>query len=255
ARISRCDALAAGLGRCLHHDQGFDRLHVRPEFSFRRYGGGSRLHAAKPDRRWNPWHLANLQHDRRTGHSAKGGSKRGANWTSARLRSGVGRCCRGDHGCQCGGNISLWRWPARSRCRYRSRRRRRRSAARRSVQERQHLFAKWFIALLACQSTQAEPAVKVRSLGRPGGSRTPQSQVAMPNAQEILRNTVPQRQPVPTRRTTNPTRLFVDRDRLAWWWFLFAGAVLIAAALDRYHLVNAFKQRERVVIIDPAQTF
>jgi hypothetical protein len=77
----------------------------------------------------------------------------------------------------------------------------------------------------------------------------------MPNAQEILRKTVPQRQPVPTRRTTNPTRLFVDRDRLAWWWFLFAGAVLIAAALDRYHLVNAFKQRERVVIIDPAQTF
>jgi hypothetical protein len=77
----------------------------------------------------------------------------------------------------------------------------------------------------------------------------------MPNAQEILRTTVPQRQPTPTRRTTNPTRLFVDRDRLAWWWFLFAGAVLIAAALDRYHLVNAFKQRERVVIIDPAQTF
>jgi hypothetical protein len=31
--------------------------------------------------------------------------------------------------------------------------------------------------------------------------------------------------------------------------------VLIAAALDRYHLVNAFKQRERVVIIDPAGTF
>jgi hypothetical protein len=77
----------------------------------------------------------------------------------------------------------------------------------------------------------------------------------MDTTQDPLRTTVPQRQPAPTRRATNPTRLFVDRDRLAWWWFLFAGAVLIAAALDRYHLVNAFKQRERVVIIDPAQTF
>ena len=47
----------------------------------------------------------------------------------------------------------------------------------------------------------------------------------------------------------------MDRDRLAWWWFLCAGTVLVAAALDRYHLVNAFKQRERVVIIDPAGTF
>jgi hypothetical protein len=47
----------------------------------------------------------------------------------------------------------------------------------------------------------------------------------------------------------------VDRDRLAWWWFICAGTVLVAAALDRYHLVNAFKQRERVVIIDPAGTF
>jgi hypothetical protein len=77
----------------------------------------------------------------------------------------------------------------------------------------------------------------------------------MDTTQDPLRTTVPQGQPPPTRRATNPTRLFVDRDRLAWWWFLFAGAVLIAAALDRYHLVNAFKQRERVVIIDPAQTF
>ncbi len=57
------------------------------------------------------------------------------------------------------------------------------------------------------------------------------------------------------KRRPNPTRLFVDRDRLAWWWFLCAGVVLVAAALDRYHLVNAFKQRERVVIIDPAGTF
>lgn len=77
----------------------------------------------------------------------------------------------------------------------------------------------------------------------------------MTSTQEALRTTAPQRLPASPRRTTNPTRIFVDRDRLAWWWFLFAVIVLIAAALDRYHLVNAFKQRERVVIIDPAQTF
>ena len=78
----------------------------------------------------------------------------------------------------------------------------------------------------------------------------------MDTTQETLRTSAPQRFPGSTKiRHPNPTRLFVDRDRLAWWWFLCAGAVLVAAALDRYHLVNTFKQRERVVIIDPAGTF
>ena len=78
----------------------------------------------------------------------------------------------------------------------------------------------------------------------------------MDTTQETLRTSTPQRFPRSTnKRRPNPTRLFVDRDRLAWWWFLCAGAVLVAAALDRYHLVNTFKQRERVVIIDPAGTF
>ncbi len=78
----------------------------------------------------------------------------------------------------------------------------------------------------------------------------------METIQDILRTTVPQRPPGGlNKHRPNPTRLFVDRDRLAWWWFLCASIVLIAAALDRYHLVNAFKQRERVVIIDPAGTF
>lgn len=78
----------------------------------------------------------------------------------------------------------------------------------------------------------------------------------METIQHHLRTTAPER---PSgglnKRRPNPIRLFVDRDRLAWWWFLGAGTVLVAAALDRYHLVNAFKQRERVVIIDPAGTF
>jgi hypothetical protein len=46
----------------------------------------------------------------------------------------------------------------------------------------------------------------------------------------------------------DPTRIFVDRDRLAWFWFIVAGLILVAAAVDRFFLVQTFKQRERVVI-------
>ena len=59
----------------------------------------------------------------------------------------------------------------------------------------------------------------------------------------------------PARRAFDPTRLFAQRDRLPWFWFFTAIAVTVLAALDRYHLVSQFKQRERVVIIDPAQTY
>jgi hypothetical protein len=57
------------------------------------------------------------------------------------------------------------------------------------------------------------------------------------------------------RRRFNPTRIFVEKDRLVWFWFGFAMLVLFAAAIDRYYLVQSFKQRERVVIIDPASTY
>lgn len=64
--------------------------------------------------------------------------------------------------------------------------------------------------------------------------------------------TAPARAP---RKRFDPTQLFVQRDRLPWFWFLIAVAVTVLAALDRYHLVQQFKQRERVVIIDPSQTY
>jgi hypothetical protein len=50
-------------------------------------------------------------------------------------------------------------------------------------------------------------------------------------------------------------RLLVLRDRLPWFWFLFTVAVLLLSAFDRYRIVSQFKQRERVVIIDPAMTY
>ena len=57
------------------------------------------------------------------------------------------------------------------------------------------------------------------------------------------------------RKRFDPTQLFAQRDRLRWFWFFVAVAVTAFAALDRYHLIGQFKQRERVVIIDPAQTY
>lgn len=56
------------------------------------------------------------------------------------------------------------------------------------------------------------------------------------------------------RQKFDPTRIFVARDRLAWFWFIVAALILVAAAADRFVLVQTFKQRERVVIVDPAGT-
>src|SRR2546425_1580643 len=57
------------------------------------------------------------------------------------------------------------------------------------------------------------------------------------------------------RKRFDPTQLFAQRDRLPWFWFFVAVGVTVLAALDRYHLIGQFKQRERVVIVDPAQTY
>ena len=56
-------------------------------------------------------------------------------------------------------------------------------------------------------------------------------------------------------RGTDPIRIFIDKDRLARFWFLAAVAVLVSAAIERIHLVRTLKERERVVIVDPAGTF
>src|SRR6516164_2834667 len=71
-----------------------------------------------------------------------------------------------------------------------------------------------------------------------------------------LRTTTPAQQPPHVRdRRADPIRVFVDKDRLAKFWFLAAVAVLIGASIDRIALAKTLKERERVVIIDPAGTF
>ncbi len=68
-------------------------------------------------------------------------------------------------------------------------------------------------------------------------------------------STTPAGQTVPLRKQFDLARLLVLRDRLPWFWFAFTVAVLLLSALDRYRIVSQFKQRERVVIIDPAGTY
>src|ERR1700691_1254731 len=60
---------------------------------------------------------------------------------------------------------------------------------------------------------------------------------------------------VPVRKHFDLTRLLTQRDRLPWFWFFFTVGVLLLSAMDRYHIISQFKERERVVIVDPAGTY
>lgn len=57
------------------------------------------------------------------------------------------------------------------------------------------------------------------------------------------------------KRRFDPTRIFVEKDRLVWFWFGFAMLILVGAAVDRYMLIQRFKQGQQIVVIDPANTF
>lgn len=71
-----------------------------------------------------------------------------------------------------------------------------------------------------------------------------------------LRATAPAKQPPQIAgRRADPVRVFIDKDRLARFWFLAAVVVLLGAAVERIHLARTLKERERVVIVDPAGTF
>ena len=71
-----------------------------------------------------------------------------------------------------------------------------------------------------------------------------------------LRTSTPAAQPPQARgRRTEPVRVLIDKDRLARFWFLAVIAVLVGAAIERIHLARTLKERERVVIVDPAGTF
>src|SRR6266498_5262400 len=73
---------------------------------------------------------------------------------------------------------------------------------------------------------------------------------------ETLRTTATQNGPrsVP-RKSFDPTRVFIQRDRLPWIWFAIAAAVFVLATVERFHLVSQLKKRERIIIIDPSHTY
>lgn len=72
---------------------------------------------------------------------------------------------------------------------------------------------------------------------------------------EYISPTLKPHSTVAARKGFDLARLLVLRDRLPWFWFFFTVAVLLLSAFDRYRIVSQFKQRERVVIVDPAGTY
>lgn len=54
---------------------------------------------------------------------------------------------------------------------------------------------------------------------------------------------------------TDPTGIFVSKDRTAFLWFCVAMVACGIAVLSPFWMVSQFKQRERVVIVDPAGTY
>jgi hypothetical protein len=72
---------------------------------------------------------------------------------------------------------------------------------------------------------------------------------------ELRATTPPLHGPPIKPRAADPIRVFIDKDRLARFWCLAAAAVLVGAAIERIHLARTLKERERVVIIDPAGTY
>ena len=78
----------------------------------------------------------------------------------------------------------------------------------------------------------------------------------METTSQELRTTIPKPSaPGIRQKRMDPLRIFIDKDRLARFWFLAAVVVLIGAAVERIQLVKTLKERERVVIVDPAGTF
>ena len=78
----------------------------------------------------------------------------------------------------------------------------------------------------------------------------------METTTQELQSTVTKHRPSSVRgKRMDPIRVFVDKDRLARFWFLAAVVVLVGAAVERIQLVKTLKEREHVVIVDPAGTF
>ena len=120
--------------------------------------------------------------------------------------------------------------------------------------------------LLAAGSRRAAPVgvpATTSPATKPSANSSPKAEATTTDRLWKPSNSIPRQTPTNNgspgvrapRKRFDPTQLFAQRDRLPWFWFFVAVAVTVGAAIDRLHLINQFKQRERVVIIDPAQTY
>ena len=70
-----------------------------------------------------------------------------------------------------------------------------------------------------------------------------------------LRETAPPIHPPRIAPSSDPVRVLINKDRLARFWFFVAAATIVGSAVERFHFARTMKERERVVIVDPAGTF
>ena len=70
-----------------------------------------------------------------------------------------------------------------------------------------------------------------------------------------LRETAPPIHPPRHSTSSDPVRIFINKDRLARIWFFIAVTVIVGAAVERIYFARTMKERERVVIVDPSGTF
>jgi hypothetical protein len=57
------------------------------------------------------------------------------------------------------------------------------------------------------------------------------------------------------KRPFQPTRVFVDKDRTAFLWFCVATVAVAVTFIQPHFLIRKLKEKERVVILDPAGTY
>lgn len=57
------------------------------------------------------------------------------------------------------------------------------------------------------------------------------------------------------KRPFQPTRVFVDKDRTAFLWFCVATVAVAVTFIQPHLLIRKLKEKERVVILDPAGTY
>ena len=81
------------------------------------------------------------------------------------------------------------------------------------------------------------------------------STTAEDTSEQIRQTAVKTAPATPSRHSLNPTRVLVDKDRTAFLWFCVAMLAIAFAAVQPYLLIQKFKQREHVVIVDPAGTY